>query len=442
MGVKGPFADSIIAAGPHPAVPGKMGVMLVQSLSDLQTANEFVRRLTPMGLSLSGMLTPERAAELQQQIISAAALTSAVPDGPRRAFERLRALHSYGVLCYEAYSAVCDLVPQTIELAVRERFISHFDGVLPIITSDGQPATAEVRTVGELVDQLQSSRSRLQPGIIEGFTGGFRQLLTWARRNDYLSGQRARIRERDLVNRRNRQAHPDYQGISMPNQSSREIYDAAEIINRLWGYATPGGRRYPASVRREPVVLAAHSDGSVSTGAADGLHANSASLRDSTVLVVQAWVEDRGLNSFDERFERTEVAADRLWGPGTIKDASQWLTSAPGAPDEVEVVDRWFVVLDRGADSVVLHRSVFAGLTGADRDGSWLVVMADNPSDARQHARSGHGPEMGDCELCAAHGKAYGSWSVAFEATDQLPPCPVDSVEVKHRMPGGMINLT
>jgi hypothetical protein len=41
----------------------------------------------------------------------------------------------------------------------------------------------------------------------------------------------------------------------MPNHSSQAIRDLAEIINRLWGSRTPGGRLYPAPIKREALVI-------------------------------------------------------------------------------------------------------------------------------------------------------------------------------------------
>ena len=61
------------------------------------------------------------------------------------------------------------------------------------------------------------------------------------------------------VRLRNNVAHPHYH-LAMPPDSARAIRDLAEIINRLWGHPTPGGRLYPAPLTREPMVIAWRGD--------------------------------------------------------------------------------------------------------------------------------------------------------------------------------------
>jgi hypothetical protein len=62
-----------------------------------------------MGLSTGGKISPEDAAEFQQRCIATADLVSVVPESTRQSFERLRTLHSYGVLCYDAFTVAGDL---------------------------------------------------------------------------------------------------------------------------------------------------------------------------------------------------------------------------------------------------------------------------------------------------------------------------------------------
>jgi hypothetical protein len=54
-----------------------------------------------------------------------------------------------------------------------------------------------------------------------------------------------------------RRAHPSSYGLVTPADSARSILDAAEIINHLWGSSTPGGRLYPAPIRREILAVGA-----------------------------------------------------------------------------------------------------------------------------------------------------------------------------------------
>src|SRR3954462_2092567 len=92
--------------------------MNVLTLAELQTPDERVRRFTPLGFNTGGMLSAEAAAEYQQLAVAGAELVADVPDGIRKAFDRLRTLHAYGLLCYDAFTAVVDLAPRVADLAV------------------------------------------------------------------------------------------------------------------------------------------------------------------------------------------------------------------------------------------------------------------------------------------------------------------------------------
>lgn len=50
-------------------------------------------------------------------------------------------------------------------------------------------------------------------------------------------------------------------------EAARTLSDLAEIINRLWGVDTPGGRLYPAPVRREVIVMAWNAAGTATNTA-------------------------------------------------------------------------------------------------------------------------------------------------------------------------------
>lgn len=86
-------------------------------------------------------------------------------------------------------------------------------------------------------------------------------LRSWARHVGLLRGQRNRGVERALSNLRNFVAHPTSYHLLDAVQTGRTLSDLAEIINHLWGYPTPGGRLYPAPIRREVVVIAWPTDG-------------------------------------------------------------------------------------------------------------------------------------------------------------------------------------
>jgi len=226
--------------------------MDIRTFADLTTPDIRSLSFTPLGLSPRG-LTPESAAEFQQRAISAADLVPAVPEGTRSSFERLRTLHTYGVLCYDNFTVVEDLTRVVLEQALRERFITFYGEVIPLVRRDGTesmlPASgfdainaafrrggSHARGGWELRNQRTSMRVPLSLG----------SLLDWARQEELLHGKRNRLIENVLHELRNRFAHGGSFRVGMPNQSARAIRDCAEIINRLWGSLTPGGCLYPA----------------------------------------------------------------------------------------------------------------------------------------------------------------------------------------------------
>jgi len=95
--------------------------MRIRSLSELTEADERTLMFAGMGLLTGGRLRPEDAAEFQQRCIAAADLIDAVPEATAQSFERLRDLHSDGVLWYDAFTLTNDLRWVVLELALRER---------------------------------------------------------------------------------------------------------------------------------------------------------------------------------------------------------------------------------------------------------------------------------------------------------------------------------
>lgn len=95
----------------------------IKTLAELTTPDDRSLRFTPLGLSMGGPLKPEYAAEFQQQVLASCELNSNVPEDVRKSFERLRTLHSYGILCYEAFTVADELAWLLMEQAFRERFV-------------------------------------------------------------------------------------------------------------------------------------------------------------------------------------------------------------------------------------------------------------------------------------------------------------------------------
>lgn len=411
--------------------------MQVLTLAELQTPDEAVRRFTPLGFHTGGMLSPEDAAEYKQRVVAALELVSDVPDAVRSAFDRLRTLHSYGLLCYENFTAVVDLSPRVAELALRHRFVLFNEGRIDVVGRDGAPRTLHFENVGALVEQLKQARLRVAAWPKHApFRGGFSQLLQWARREGLLSGQRARHMERRLAAWRNLLAHPDAHHLLMPVDSAREISDLAEFINRLWGARTPGGRLYPAPIERHVLALA-YSDGKeASVGLAESLELQPA-LREATMLLVLGHPDDEGLFDFDAAYENTRYPCELLLGPATCAEAVEWLrTHAPGS-DVVEYVDRLFLIRsDEAAVESPRSPDVAAGLAPSSRTGHWFAVQADYPTDAVGHVSGGHQPFAGPCSVCPADGVTEGSWSDVIASVQQAGTRLTPVSPVPARMPG------
>jgi|SRR5665213_3793979 len=102
----------------------------IKSLEELTTADERSLRFTPWGFSTAGKLDPKIAANYLQEMISHCEMVDEVPDNIRNSFERLRMLHSYGILTYEAFTIAEDLAWLLLEQALRERFITFYDSRL------------------------------------------------------------------------------------------------------------------------------------------------------------------------------------------------------------------------------------------------------------------------------------------------------------------------
>ena len=95
--------------------------MDIKSLAELREPDERTLRFGPMGFETGRMLAPEDAARYQQDVISRADLVPAVAASTRGTFDRLRSAYAYGVLSYEIFTAVDDLVQLLIEQALRDR---------------------------------------------------------------------------------------------------------------------------------------------------------------------------------------------------------------------------------------------------------------------------------------------------------------------------------
>ncbi|MFD0782356.1 hypothetical protein ACFQZ8_00215 [Micromonospora azadirachtae] len=97
--------------------------MEIKSLKQLREADERTQRFTPGGLGLDRILTPESAAQFQQELVAGLDLAPDVAAGTRQSFDRLRTIYAYGVLCYDIFTIVDGHALLVIEQALRDRFL-------------------------------------------------------------------------------------------------------------------------------------------------------------------------------------------------------------------------------------------------------------------------------------------------------------------------------
>ncbi len=429
--------------------------MDIRTFAELTTPDERSLRFTPLGLAPGG-LSPENAAEFQQRSIAAADLIPAVPEGTRRSFERLRTMHAYGVLCYDLFTTVADQTWVVLEQALRERFIEFYGGVIPLVRRDGAESTFSTSDFEAINKAFRQGGSHAKGGWQlrlrnQGTSMQLPQtldpLLRWARREQLLHGQRNRRVEEDVLPKiRNRFAHGGSFRVDMPNQSARRIHDLAEIINRLWGAMTPGGRLYPSPLQREVLIIgwsptwSTREEGS----SLEIMHAEQLTEQtepdDWIYLVVRGVWNDR-LWEFDARYELTMYPADLLWGPGTRMDTLAWLEATAPVGDEVDYLDRVFAV--RRHDGKVdppCRPDVLLGLPPEHRAGIWHVVRADIPDDCFAHVRHIEAGES--CGTsgqrhagCAVQEIAKGSWAVAAASVMNLFPGLQVAISSEGRVP-------
>lgn len=374
--------------------------MRIQTFDELITSDERTLRFTPLGLSTGPQVfKPEYAAEFQQQVIAGCDLHPDVPKDTRSAFERVRTLHTYGIFCYEAFTVAEDLSWLVMEQSFRERFITYFGGMIPFInTKSGVEDTITVHNFQEVYVAVRQGGTHFGNGwqlkvkattLSMTFQATFLSLLKWARAEGLLYGQRNRQTEDFYRRIRNHVAHPSYH-LGTPPDSARTIHDLAEIINRLWGHATPGGRLYPAPLGREVLAVAWREAEVGLTHVTMRCYqlANFDEPGDWQCLIVRAVFEDEGVKEFDAQYERTRLPAELLWGPGSTREALAWVNVHAPKPDTADYLDRLFVLrIHEGRSSLAMRPDVALARSADRRDGQWFIVKADYPNDAFVHVR-------------------------------------------------------
>lgn len=407
--------------------------MDIKTLEELQAIDERALAFTPLGL---GRMEPEDAADFQQQVIARLDLADDVADRTRQKFEQLRTAYSHGVLCYELYTMVADHAGLTLEQALRDRFAAYYGNTTVEVRErgrSGRPGRVHQITVkgsGDFFERFHNAKAAelradsSQPWA--EFNGMLNGLLAWARREGLIRGQHNRSLEPVQRALRNIVAHGEYH-LGTPVDAARELSDLAEFINHLWGQSTPGGRLYPAALRREIVAIGWSTDGDRTTaGYADQL-ADARDEEEFTYILVKAvfcpgGLTDPHLLDFDARCATTAFPTTFLWGPGPREEAIAWLNQNQPEPDLCDYLDQ--VLLVRAHDDRVdpaVYPGVAAGLPAAEQRGVWYAVRVDRGLDALAHVRAladaaaGHA-SAGECRQCPAETLAVGDITAVLEA--------------------------
>jgi len=420
--------------------------MIIKSLSELQEADERTLPFNPLGLG--GRMRPEHSAEFQQQVIARYELVPAVAEGTRQSFDQLREIFAYGVLCYDIFTVINDHALLVLEQALRDRFIEFHQGTVTFIDLRSGKARELAAERYEQVYKFVSRNPTWQLRVSNGpetmaFNGTLGGLREWARTLGFLRGQRNRAVEQAISKLRNYVAHPSSFHLTTPVDAANTISDLAEIINHLWGSPTPGGRLYPAPIQRtiihlmwdketsevmsgpvapDPVPTGHEHDGANGEQEDTDRELHNDQKQDGwTHLLVRGVPHDWDLLHFDARYETAHNPAEWLWGPGCGRDARVWLAGEQPPDDEVDVLDRIFL-LRYHAPLLYLPRNpdLAASVTDDEKPGIWYLLKADAPQYAFNHQRQalagGFGcAGKGPCPQCPVQTIGAGSWQEAMD---------------------------
>lgn len=370
-------------------------------LEELRRVDERTLRFSPWGLG--GQLEPSTSARFLAESLTYATLAEAVPEDVRLNFERVRNLFLYGLLDYDLFSAAYDLGHLALEGALRHRFVTYYESSVPI-WRDGVADTLAAASFDGYREAVaaarkQGQRLQLREDEAEGLPRSYTDVFAWARRRSLLVGQRNIGVFGSLVKLRDHVAHPERHRIDMPPEVIGLLQDVAEIINRLWGHETEGGRLFPAPISRRPRAAALSPDrqAAVTFGSLP-LVPLERDKRDWTYALFLA-ADGEELVEFDWEspghqrflytpgFQMTQFPAELLWGPGSqdelIAALQDFNDQTP--TDTVAFLDRVFYIrTTEGASRPDFPRSAtdVLDLHLDDASAVWYVMRADAPMDA------------------------------------------------------------
>jgi hypothetical protein len=133
------------------------------TFEQLIAPDEMTLRFTPFGLATGGtIMSPEGKLENLRNTIANAELVSDVPDEVRQHCARIRKLFLYGVVEYDFFTLVEDLLHLQLEAAFRHRFISYYEGRIPIFVEDKVRSNAP-RLLGRRRPHRRKTQVQAQP---------------------------------------------------------------------------------------------------------------------------------------------------------------------------------------------------------------------------------------------------------------------------------------
>ena len=260
-------------------------------------------------------------------------------------------------------------------------------------------------------DKLRLREQRSEP-----LPRGYADLYGRARRRGLLVGQRNVGVFGSIVKLRNYIAHPERHRVDMPPDAIRLLRDVAEIVNRLWGKDTEGGRLFPTPIKRRPRAVATSPgrEAAVTFGSLQLVPA-ARDKRDWTYTVFLA-ADGEELIEFDWEkpgcqrflhtpgFQMTQYPAELLRGPGSWKGLVDAIADFDDhkPADAVAFLDRAFYIrVSEGAAKPDFPRSAtdVVDLELDDASAIWYVITADLPMDAWVFVRDSAGRPLMDRTL-------------------------------------------
>jgi hypothetical protein len=352
-------------------------------------------------VGLTGPLAPAHSAEIFAGWMRHVALVDDVPEDIRRNFDRVRRLFLYGLLERDLFSIAGHQAHFVLEGALRHRFVSFYDGEIPLCRSD-VPETLKVGTFNDYFNQrsrLKGCQLRTSDDGREPLPFNYPALYRWARRRQLLSGQRNVGVFEYLVNRRNDVAHPEAYEDELPPWVARGMADVSEIINKLWGHDTEGGRMFPGPVHRRLRCAALSPDhtATVTFGSLEGIQTDERAAEWTFALFLAAEREElvdfdwqaigRQCFKHEPGFQMTDYPTDQIVGPAPREEILEFIKDhdVDAHTDAVSFQDRvFFIRSGSGNERPEFPRAAcdLASFDDADESACWHVVRADFPMDA------------------------------------------------------------